>query len=206
MVYVCSPNNPTGQLINPQDFRTLLELTRGKAIVVADEAYIEFCPQASLAGWLAEYPHGYFAHTVSFALAGLRCGFTLANEEVINLLMKVIAPYPLSTPVADIAARALSPQGIVAMRERVAQIIAEREYLIAALKEIPCVKQVFDSETNYILARFKASSAVFKSLWDQGIILRDQNKQPSLSGCLRITVGTREESQRVIDALRAEQV
>ncbi len=60
MVYVCSPNNPTGQLINPQDFRTLLELTRGKAIVVADEAYIEFCPQASLAGWLAEYPHWRF--------------------------------------------------------------------------------------------------------------------------------------------------
>ncbi len=85
-------------------------------------------------------------------------------------------------------------------------LIAEREYLIAALKEISCVEQVFDSETNYILARFKASSAVFKSLWDQGIILRDQNKQPSLSGCLRITVGTREESQRVIDALRAEQV
>lgn len=78
----------------------------------------------------------------AFALAGLRCGFTLANEEVINLLMKVIAPYPLSTPVADIAAQALSPQGIVAMRERVAQIIAEREYLIAALKEIPCVEQV----------------------------------------------------------------
>lgn len=68
MVYVCSPNNPTGQLINPQDFRTLLELTRGKAIVVADEAYIEFCPQASLAGWLAEYPHGYFAHTVKLLL------------------------------------------------------------------------------------------------------------------------------------------
>ncbi|EPD8024164.1 histidinol-phosphate transaminase [Escherichia coli] len=208
VVYVCSPNNPTGQLIKPQDFRTLLELTRSKAIVVADEAYIEFCPQASLAGWLAEYPHLAILRTLSkaFALAGLRCGFTLANEEVINLLMKVIAPYPLSTPVADIAAQALSPQGIVAMRERVAQIIAEREYLIAALKEIPCVEQVFDSETNYILARFKASSAVFKSLWDQGIILRDQNKQPSLSGCLRITVGTREESQRVIDALRAEQV
>ena len=180
------PQQPHRALINPQDFRTLLELTRGKAIVVADEAYIEFCPQASLAGWLAEYPHLAILRTLSkaFALAGLRCGFTLANEEVINLLMKVIAPYPLSTPVADIAAQALSPQG----------------------KEISCVEQVFDSETNYILARFKASSAVFKSLWDQGIILRDQNKQPSLSGCLRITVGTREESQRVIDALRAEQV
>ncbi|MEO3991198.1 histidinol-phosphate transaminase [Pseudocitrobacter cyperus] len=208
VVYVCSPNNPTGQLINPQDFRTLLEMTRGKALVVADEAYIEFCPQATLAGWLSEYPNLVILRTLSkaFALAGLRCGFTLANEEVIALLLKVIAPYPLSTPVADIAAQALAPQGITAMRERVAQILAERQYLVANLDGIPCVEQVFDSETNYILVRIKASSAVFKSLWDQGIILRDQNKQPSLSGCLRITIGTREESQRVIDALNAENV
>ncbi len=208
LVYVCSPNNPTGQIINPQDIRAVLEMTRGKALVVADEAYIEFCPKATLAGWLEEYPHLVILRTLSkaFALAGLRCGFTLANEEVINLLMKVIAPYPLSTPVADIAAQALSPEGIVAMRERVAQIVAEREYLSTSLRDIPCVETVFDSETNYILVRFKASSTVFKSLWDQGIILRDQNKQPTLSGCLRITIGTREESQRVIDALRAESV
>jgi len=208
VVFVCSPNNPTGQLINPQDIRTLLEMTRGKALVVADEAYIEFCPQATLAGWLTEYPHLVVLRTLSkaFALAGLRCGFTLANKEVVDLLMKVIAPYPLSTPVADIAAQALSPQGITAMRERVAQILDEREFLVSQLRNIACVEQVFDSETNYILARFTASSAVFKSLWDQGIILRDQNKQPTLSGCLRITVGTREESQRVIDALNAEKV
>jgi len=208
LVYVCSPNNPTGQIINPQDMRTLLEMTRGKALVVADEAYIEFCPQATLVNWLADYPHLVVLRTLSkaFALAGLRCGFTLASEEVIALLLKVIAPYPLSTPVADIAAQALSPQGITEMRERVAQILAERAYLVSNLRDIPCVEQVFDSETNYILVRFTASSAVFKSLWDQGIILRDQNKQPSLSGCLRITIGTRAESQRVIDALRAENV
>jgi len=208
LVYVCSPNNPTGQIINPHDLRSLLEMTRGKALVIADEAYIEFCPQATLAGWLSEYPHLVILRTLSkaFALAGLRCGFTLANEEVIALLMKVIAPYPLSTPVADIAAQALTPQGVAAMRERVAQIVAERAYLVNALRDIPCVERVFASETNYILVRMTASSAVFKSLWDQGIILRDQNKQPSLSGCLRITIGTREESQRVIDALRAEQV
>ncbi|MEB7498991.1 histidinol-phosphate transaminase [Leclercia pneumoniae] len=208
VVFVCSPNNPTGQLINPQDIRTLLEMTRGKALVVADEAYIEFCPQATLAGWLDEYPHLVILRTLSkaFALAGLRCGFTLANKPVIDLLMKVIAPYPLSTPVADIAAQALAPQGINAMGDRVAQILVERQYLVNALKSIPCVEQVFDSETNYILVRFTASSSVFKSLWDQGIILRDQNKQPSLSGCLRITIGTREESQRVIDALNAEKV
>ncbi|NIY46218.1 histidinol-phosphate transaminase [Cedecea colo] len=206
VIYVCSPNNPTGQLINPQDFRVLLEMTRGKALVVADEAYIEFCPQATLAGWLEEYPHLVVLRTLSkaFALAGLRCGFTLANEDVINLLMKVIAPYPLSTPVADIAAQALSTQGINAMRERVAEVLVNRQYLITALKDVACVEEVFASETNYVLARITASNAVFKSLWDRGIILRDQNKQPSLSGCLRITVGTMKECERAIAALRQQ--
>ncbi|WP_165431097.1 histidinol-phosphate transaminase [Atlantibacter hermannii] len=206
VVFVCSPNNPTGQLINPQDIRVLLEMTRGKAIVVADEAYIEFCPQATLAGWLEEYPNLVVLRTLSkaFALAGLRCGFTLANEEIIGLLLKVIAPYPLSTPVADIAAQALSPQGIVAMRERVAEILVNRQFLIAELEKLACVEEVFGSETNYVLARITTSSAVFKSLWDQGIILRDQNKQPTLSNCLRISVGTREECQRVIDALQEQ--
>ncbi|WP_333881106.1 histidinol-phosphate transaminase [Atlantibacter hermannii] len=206
VVFLCSPNNPTGQLINPQDIRVLLEMTRGKAIVVADEAYIEFCPQATLAGWLEEYPNLVVLRTLSkaFALAGLRCGFTLANEEIIGLLLKVIAPYPLSTPVADIAAQALSPQGIVAMRERVAEILVNRQFLIAELEKLACVEEVFGSETNYVLARITTSSAVFKSLWDQGIILRDQNKQPTLSNCLRITVGTREECQRVIDALQEQ--
>ncbi|CEL81203.1 histidinol-phosphate aminotransferase [Klebsiella quasipneumoniae] len=120
VVFVCSPNNPTGQIIDPQSMRDLLEMTRGKAIVVADEAYIEFCPQATLAGWLSDYPHLVVLRTLSkaFALAGLRCGFTLANAEVINVLLKVIAPYPLSTPVADIAAQALSAEGIAAMRQR----------------------------------------------------------------------------------------
>ncbi|MEJ4044797.1 histidinol-phosphate transaminase [Erwinia sp. SLM-02] len=205
LVYVCSPNNPTGNLINPDDFRELLEMTRGKALVVADEAYIEFCPQASLAGWLKDYPHLVVLRTLSkaFALAGLRCGFTLANAEVIALLMKVIAPYPLSTPVADIAGQALSEEGIALMRDHVGQLIANREKLIADLRQCDCVEEVFNSETNYILARFTASSLVFKTLWDQGIILRDQNKQPGLSGCLRISIGTREECDRVISALKS---
>lgn len=205
LVYVCSPNNPTGNLINPDDLRQLLEMTRGKALVVADEAYIEFCPQASLAGWLKDYPHLVILRTLSkaFALAGLRCGFTLASAEVIALLMKVIAPYPLSTPVADIAGQALSDQGIALMRQHVAGLIATREQLIADLRSLDCVEQVYKSDTNYILARFTASSQVFKTLWDQGIILRDQNKQPGLAGCLRISIGTREECQRAVAALKS---
>lgn len=206
LVYACSPNNPTGNLLNPDDLRTLLEMTRGKAIVAIDEAYIEFCPQASVVSWLKEYPHLVVLRTLSkaFALAGLRCGFTLANEAVIALLLKVIAPYPLATPVADIAAQALSPEGIKIMRQRVSEITANRAWLQQALQQCAGVEQVFTSDTNYLLARFTASDRVFKTLWDQGIILRDQNKQPGLAGCLRITIGTRAECQRLIDALNAQ--
>lgn len=204
LVYMCSPNNPTGNLINADDIRQLLEMTRGKALLIADEAYIEFCPQATLASWLAEYPHLVILRTLSkaFALAGLRCGFTLANPPVIDLLMKVIAPYPLSTPVADIAGQALSDDGITLMRQHVAQLNDNRQCLIDALRQCACVEQVFTSETNYVLARFTDSPTIFKTLWDQGIILRDQNKQPGLAGCLRISIGTRDECERVIAALQ----
>ncbi|POW55402.1 histidinol-phosphate transaminase [Candidatus Pantoea alvi] len=205
VVYMCSPNNPTGNLIDPEDIRALLEMTAGKALVVADEAYIEFCPQATLSGWLKTYPHLVILRTLSkaFALAGLRCGFTLASPQVINLLMKVIAPYPLATPVADVAGQALSDQGIALMRQHVAELNASRAWLLEQLPQLSLVQQVFPSETNYILARFTDSPAVFKSLWDQGIILRDQNKNPGLAGCLRISIGTRQECERLIAALQA---
>ena len=205
VVYMCSPNNPTGNLIDQEDIRALLEMTAGKALVVADEAYIEFCPQATLSGWLKDYPHLVILRTLSkaFALAGLRCGFTLANKPVIDLLMKVIAPYPLATPVADVAGQALSDQGIALMRQHVAELNASRAWLLEQLPQLSLVQQVFPSETNYILARFADSPAVFKSLWDQGIILRDQNKNPGLAGCLRISIGTRTECERLIAALQA---
>jgi len=204
LIYACSPNNPTGNLLDPNDLRALLEMANGKAIVAVDEAYIEFCPQASVAGWLSDYPNLVILRTLSkaFALAGLRCGFTLANADVITLLLKVIAPYPLSTPVADIAAQALSTEGLNLMRQRVAEVSANRSWLQQALQDCACVEQVFTSDSNYLLVRCNAASNVFKTLWDQGIILRDQHKQPGLAGCVRITIGTREECQRVVDALK----
>lgn len=205
LIYVCSPNNPTGNVIPEGDLRQLLALAQDKALVVVDEAYIEFNPSSTVAGWLAQYPHLVVLRTLSkaFALAGLRCGFTLANEEVIQLLLKVIAPYPLSTPVADIAAQALTEEGVTTMKARVAEITDNRAWLAQALSSLSCVEQVYPSVSNYILVRFIASSSVFKSLWDRGIILRDQNKQPGLSGCLRITIGSRDECEQVVAALRA---
>ena len=204
LVYLCSPNNPTGNILRPDDIRQLLEATRGRALVVADEAYIEFCPQATLAGWLGQFPHLVILRTLSkaFALAGLRCGFVLADAEVIQLLLKVIAPYPLSLPVADIAEQALGRDGLAQMRARVAEITATRRWLVDALRECGAVQKVYDSESNYILIRLAPGSTAFKSLWDQGIILRNQSKQPGLADCLRITIGTRTECQRVVAALR----
>lgn len=203
LVFVCSPNNPTGNLVNTTDMRQLLQLTAGKALVVADEAYIEFCPQATLVELFKEFPHLVILRTLSkaFALAGLRCGFTLASSTIINLLLKVIAPYPLPTPVADIAAQALSEEGLAQMRARVEEINRNRRFLVNKLMHCDCVDQVFDSQANYLLVHVIDSAQVFKTLWDKGTILRDQNNMPGLAGCLRITVGTLSECEYLIDLL-----
>ncbi len=204
VVFVCSPNNPTGTLVNRVDLLKLLDITRNKAIVVVDEAYIEFCPQASLVNELANYPHLAIIRTLSkaFALAGLRCGFTLANAELIGILQKVIAPYPLPVPVSDIAAQALQPQGITQMQERVNDVLNNRAWLIEQLSKIPTVVQIFETEANYVLVKFQDSEKIFKTLWEQGIILRDQHKALGLQNCIRITIGTREELEKTIATIQ----
>ncbi|OOR98760.1 histidinol-phosphate transaminase [Haemophilus paracuniculus] len=203
VVFVCSPNNPTGGLIKRSDLLKLLQITAGRAIVVVDEAYIEFCPEATMTNELANYPHLAIVRTLSkaFALAGLRCGFTLANPELIGVLQKVIAPYPLPVPVSDIAAQALQPQGLAEMRQRVADVLKNRQWLIEQLQKCSQVERVFDSEANYLLVKFKDGQKVFQALWDQGIILRNQHTALGLANCVRITIGTPEENQRVVQAI-----
>ncbi len=145
VVFVCSPNNPTGNLVNRKDIIKLLEMTQDKAIVVMDEAYIDFCPEASTVDLLAQYPNLAILRTLSkaFALAGLRCGFTLANKALIDVLLKVIAPYPVPIPVADIAVQALSDQGLARAKFQVLDLSANRAYLQAGLLGMPQVT-VFD--------------------------------------------------------------
>ncbi|OOF70872.1 histidinol-phosphate transaminase [Rodentibacter caecimuris] len=205
VVFVCSPNNPTGNLIKRSDLLALLQMTAGRAIVVVDEAYIEFCPEATMATALANYPHLAIIRTLSksFALAGLRCGFTLANAELIQVLQKVIAPYPLPVPVSDIAAQVLQPQGLAQMQRSVAELLANRADLQKKLENLPLVEQVYPSEANYLLVKFKDGQKVFQSLWEQGIILRDQHKALNLQSCIRITVGTKAENQKVVEAIEA---
>ncbi|BFU59594.1 MULTISPECIES: histidinol-phosphate transaminase [Rodentibacter] len=203
VVFVCSPNNPTGNLIKRSDLLELLQMTVNRAIVVVDEAYTDFCPEATLANELVNFPHLAIIRTLSkaFALAGLRCGFTLATPELIGILQKVIAPYPLPVPVADLAAQALSQQGIEQVQQRVNNVLENRQKLIENLQKCPNVVKIFESEANYILVKFKDSQKVFKTLWEQGIVLRDQHKALGLSDCIRITIGTAEENRKVVEAI-----
>lgn len=199
LVFVCSPNNPTGNLVNRDDIVSLLEMTKDRAIVVMDEAYIDFCPEASTVDLLAQYPNLAILRTMSkaFALAGLRCGFTLANEALINVLLKVITPYPVPIPVADIAVQALSEAGLARMKYQVLDISANRSYLQAGLGMLEGVT-VYDGWGNYLLVKFADGDAVFKAAWDNGIILRNS----PIKDCVRISIGNRDECEKTLSFIR----
>lgn len=204
LIYICNPNNPTGNIINSNSLKKLLELIKNKALLISDEAYIDFCPHASLACWLPKYPHLVILRTLSkaFALAGLRCGFTLAHPKIIKLLEKVIAPYPIPTPVIDIATQALNSKGIQCTKSRISEICINRNMLITGLKKCPCVHTIFPSNTNYVLVRFYPKYQVFKILLTHGIVVRDQSYQIGLIHCLRITVGSYSECKYILFVLK----
>ncbi|MGQ4545962.1 histidinol-phosphate transaminase [Vibrio cholerae] len=199
LVFVCSPNNPTGNLVKRADIIKLLEMTQDRAIVVMDEAYIDFCPEASTVDLLAQYPNLAILRTLSkaFALAGLRCGFTLANAELINVLLKVIAPYPVPVPVAEIAVQALSTAGLARAKYQVLDLGANRAYLQVGLSMVPGV-QVFEGWGNYLLVKFPDGDALFKAAWEHGIILRNS----PIENCVRISVGNREECEKTVAFIR----
>lgn len=204
LIYICHPNNPTGNVIHLNNLKKLLKIIHNKALLISDEAYIDFYPDASLARWLPKYPNLIILRTLSkaFSLAGLRCGFTLANANIIKLLNKVIAPYPLPLPVIDIAEQALSFKGIRYTKNRINIIKNNRDILATGLKKCPCVQKIFNSHTNYILVQFHPKYQVFNTLLHQGIVLRDQSHQPGLIHCVRITVGTYNECQHLISILK----
>ena len=136
--------------------RKLAQVAAGRALLVIDEAYIEFSPADTAVDLLKEFPHVVIIRTLSkaFALAGLRCGFLLSSPGVIGMLKKVIAPYPIPSPVADLAAQALTPAAVSAMRQRAAAAVMRRCELEVALEDLPGVEAVFPSASNFLLAEF----------------------------------------------------
>lgn len=204
IVFLCSPNNPTGTSLPQADIEQVLRLFAGKSLVVVDEAYIEFDASNTQSQLLAKFNNLVILRTLSkaFALAGIRCGFTLASEDIIRVLLKVIAPYPISDPVAQIAAQALSDSGIAQMQQQVQFLEGEKQFLKSAFATLPDTEIVGAQQANFILFKSSNKQAIMNFLVENGMLIRDQSKQLHLADCLRITIGNREENQRLIDLMK----
>ena len=205
LVYVCSPNNPTGNLVPEQTVLDLVRALSGRALVVVDEAYVEFAAGASSAQALGAHRWLVVLRTLSKAhgLAGARCGVVLADAEVIALLRRIVEPYNLSQLSVEAVLRALTPAARAAAAERVALIRAERTRLAAALVECPQVLKVWPSAANFLLVEFTDPQRAFDQACAAGLLVRDVRRQPGLQRALRLTVGTPEQNRRLIGALSA---
>lgn len=204
VIFICSPNNPTGNLLNKDDIIQLLDMTKNKAVAVVDEAYIDFCLDNSIVDELNHFDNLIIIRTLSkaFALASIRCGFILANEWIIQSLQKIIAPYPIPTPCALIAESALSDIGIQAMQDKVAITLDNKLWLENELSNLEIVQNIYPSVANFILVTFKDGQAVFDKLWEQGIIARNQHTALNLANCIRISIGTDKENLALINTLK----
>ena len=209
VVFLCHPANPLGNLLDPRDIETVLRHFAGTAVVVVDEAYIEYAlqqaPHASFASRLDEFDNLVVMRTLSkaFGLAGIRVGFTLANRHIIQALVPVLAPYPLPDVSIQIAIQALNADNLIEMRQNVIEAVSEREILTAKLCQLAYVRRVEQSSTNFILIQVDDADAVMNHCNAAGILLRNQSAQVGLDHCVRITVGAPSENEQLIDVLQA---
>ena len=209
IVFLCSPGNPAGGIVPAEDILALARRLDGRALVVADEAYIEFADAPSLAGKVASQGNIAVLRTLSkaHALAAARIGCVIANPALINVLRRCQAPYPVPAPCAEVALRALAPAALAATNERVGIIKSEREALRARLTMCPGIRRVYSSQGNFLLVRFADANAAFEALLAHGVVVRDQRAALQLGDALRISIGTPAQNARVFAALCAtEQV
>jgi len=209
LVFVCAPNNPSGAGIPRAAILRLAEALAGRAMLVVDEAYVEFVDpdggHGSVADCVGTHANLVVLRTLSkaWALAGVRIGMLLADARVVALLRKLMPPYPLPVPCVEAALRALSDAGERVMREHVATAIRERSRMRVALARLACVREVLPSQANFLTVRCHDAGAVLARLLDAGIVVRDVRRYPRLGNALRLTLGTPEENDRVLRALHA---
>jgi len=204
LVFVCTPNNPTGQRVTQAQVEHLAQALCDRALLVVDEAYIEFSDMASAAALIDRYDNLAVLRTLSkaWALAGARVGTLLANEAVIALLRRIIAPYPLPRPCVALALQALTTAGQAQARQHIAIVREQRERMAAALASLPGVRAVLPSQANFLAVRLDDPATVYQRLLDAGIVVRDVRRYPRLGDALRITIGTAEENDRVLAVLQ----
>jgi len=201
LIFICSPNNPTGNSIVRTDIETILANFKG--LVIIDEAYINFAKQRTFIQELTEYPHLVILQTFSKAwgLAGLRLGMAFASSIVIDILNKVKAPYNISQSTQDLALAAL--QNVGQVNEWIKVTVAERDLLSKRLLDLSIVRKVYPSDANFILVEVDNPGLIYNALVDQGIIIRDRSKVTLCEGCLRITIGTQKENEILLSALKS---
>ena len=199
LIWICSPNNPTGNSILYQDIATLLNNFNG--LVVVDEAYINFARQRSLATELKEYTNLVILQTFSKAwgLAALRLGICIANPQIISWLNKIKPPYNINQATQELALKALEETGQV--NDMIREIVAMRDELAAVFKRMPLVQKVYPSDANFLLVKVIDPSGVYQFLLQKGIVVRDRSNVQLCEGCLRITIGTEKENTQLVDAL-----
>jgi histidinol-phosphate aminotransferase len=199
LIWICSPNNPTGNSINYHDIALLLNNFNG--LVVIDEAYINFSRQHSLLKELNEYPNLVLLQTFSKAwgLAALRLGMAFASAEIIELLNKIKPPYNINQATQDLALDALQELGQV--NDMIKEIVAMREELAKVFQRMPLVEKVYPSDANFLLVKVRDAVDVYEHLLTDGIVVRDRSKVSLCDQCLRITIGTEHENTVLVDAL-----
>jgi len=200
LIFLCSPNNPTGKLIDRESIRKIC--SESQAVVVVDEAYIDFSSEGSLLEELANWPNLVILQTFSKAwgLAGIRLGLAFAAPGIIALMNKVKYPYNINLLTMEKAGEALARPEVV--EKWVKEILEQREDLAARLSGLEGVLKVWPSDANFLLVRFKDPQKVFSFLTARGIIVRDRSSVPLCEGSLRVTVGTALENNTLIDALK----
>ncbi len=204
MVFLCSPNNPTGSLVPEEPVLQLAREFSDKALIVVDEAYLEFTGKPGVGPFVREAPNLVSLRTLSKSgsLAGARMGGLVANEEVIDYLLRaVVTPFPLAVPCVESAERALTAENLVASRARVETLVRQRERLAAALSRYPFTRKVYPGHANFLLVHVDDASEIVQWLQQRGVLVRNQSSQPGLGNHLRISAGSEEETRRLLEAL-----
>lgn len=199
VIFLCSPNNPTGNSLNYEDIEVILNNYFG--IIVIDEAYINFARQKSFSTALMDYPNLVVLQTLSKAwgLAALRMGIAFASQGIIQIMNKIKPPYNISQASQELALKALEEVGQV--NDMIKEIVKERELLREEFKRLSIVKTVYPSDANFLLVKVTDAKVIYAYLLSKGIVVRDRSRVELCEGCLRITVGTEKENSELINAL-----
>lgn len=204
IIFLCSPNNPTGNILNRKEIYKVLKGFEG--IVVIDEAYIDFSSSPSFTKELPSYPNLVILQTLSKAwgAAGIRLGMAFASPEIVSILNKVKYPYNINKLTQDYALKIVNREET--MKGELLEILNERTLIETALHELPYVKQIYPSDANFILVRMDDANATYNYLVEKGIIVRNRHTITLCEGCLRITIGSPEQNNVLLKALQTRQL